>query len=531
MSIRVMLAVGDLPTAAVLRALLDELTGVVLTAEAATAADVAAAVAAEAEPDVLLLHHTLDGFPTTDLVRELTGRHPALAIIVVVEEPTTDQLGLAMEAGARGVIDAHPSLAELQHRTGAAADWSRTMRHHLDPGSGGDPGASRRGYTVAVCGAKGGTGTTLLAVHLALSAVGAGRRVCLVDLDLQTGDLQSYLDITHRRSIADLGAAADDLDGTVLADALFAHRDGPHVLLAPAEGERAEEVTETATRQILVALRSRYDAVIVDCGAQLTDANAVAIETADRVLVTASPDLPALRGVRRLVELWERLSVRKKEDVGVVLVRHSRRDEVQPDFARRVLTAPLLKTAVPADFRAVEEAVNTGAPGNAASSSYRSAVEALAREIGLHEWGAARRRGRPGHGRRTRDRARRGGGDSGAAVTEFAAVLPLIGLLLLVAYQVVLVGVTAVYATLAAGEGARAVAVLGNGAADGPVVRERVASRIAAPWDRPDRLRLSSDGDWFTATVRVPAVLPGTSGLFDLHARARVVHEEKGAEE
>ncbi|MFD0533498.1 hypothetical protein ACFQY7_06570 [Actinomadura luteofluorescens] len=142
--------------------------------------------------------------------------------------------------------------------------------------------------------------------------------------------------------------------------------------------------------------------------------------------------------------------MRKKEDVGVVLVRHSRRDEVQPDFARRVLTAPLLKTAVPADFRAVEEAVNTGAPGNAASSSYRSAVEALAREIGLHEWGAARRRGRPGHGRRTRDRARRGGGDSGAAVTEFAAVLPLIGLLLLVAYQVVLVGVTAVYATLAA---------------------------------------------------------------------------------
>src|SRR5262249_42528201 len=156
----------------------------------------------------------------------------------------------------------------------------------------------------------------------------------------------------------------------------------------------------------------RYDVVIVDCGAYMTEAGAVAIELADTVLVTATPDLPCLRAVQRLSKMWERLQVRKGDDLSVVLVRADRKNEVQPDFARKILGLPMLKTTVPACFRSLEEAANTGTPKSVESGDYRKAISGVVREIGIVS-------GDGGGGRRGRgDR-----GDRGVAITEFVVLI------------------------------------------------------------------------------------------------------------
>ncbi|MCZ0973134.1 hypothetical protein O1L55_20560 [Streptomyces albulus] len=107
----------------------------------------------------------------------------------------------------------------------------------------------------------------MTAVHLALAARAAGRRVALVDLDLQSGDLGSYLDVQFRRSVVDL-AGIQDISARVLKEAVHAHHTGLGLLLAPEEGERGEEVDDRAARQIVTALRGRYDVVIADCGSR-----------------------------------------------------------------------------------------------------------------------------------------------------------------------------------------------------------------------------------------------------------------------
>ena len=58
--------------------------------------------------------------------------------------------------------------------------------------------------TLLICAVWWGIGTTTIAVQLALAAVRAapGRPVCLVDFDLQTGDLRTMLDTPPRRSVA-----------------------------------------------------------------------------------------------------------------------------------------------------------------------------------------------------------------------------------------------------------------------------------------------------------------------------------------
>ncbi|MDN3356897.1 AAA family ATPase [Actinomadura sp. DC4] len=510
MSVRVLLG-ADGGLAASLRAQIAELADIAIVAVEGTSADVVGAAGQDPALDVVLVHQEIDGLPAMDLIRELAMRHPQLAVVLIAEDASAETYSAAMEAGARGVVSSRPTQAELQSRIGSASEWSRTMRRHLDPAHAGTV-AARAGTVVALCGAKGGTGTTTLTVQLALAVVAAGKRVCIVDMDLQKGDIPSYLDITPRRSIADLVAAAADLDGTTLAEAIYVHRDGPHVLMAPAEGEQAEDVPARATRQILGGLRGRYDYVIADCGAYMTEASAVAIELADTVLVTATPDLPCLRAVQRLTRMWGRLQVRKDEELSVVLVRTDRRNEVQPDFARKVLGLPMLRTTVPASYRALEEAANTGSPKAVEGGDYRRAIGGVAREIGLFAG--------DGEGRRMR-------GDRGVALTEFTALLPFLGLLLLLVWQFILIGLTSMYSSHAANEAARAVAVLGY---DTPQARaevdRRAVARVSGPWGDKDHFHVAVDQGYVKVTIDTPAMLPGWHTSWGVSTRSRIVYEE-----
>ncbi|HEX2314736.1 MAG TPA: AAA family ATPase [Thermomonospora sp.] len=512
--IRVLLGAADRDLVTALTAQLHEIAEVAPAGVAGTSGEVVQAVGGGVPgPDVILLHQGLGPQPATDLIRELALRHPHLAVVLVAEEATAATYGAAMAAGARGVISRDPTVSELQSRIESAAEWSRSMRRHF-AGTGAVARSGRLGTLLAVCGSKGGTGATTLAVHLATVVAESGRSVCLVDMDLQKGDLPSYLDVHHRRSIGDLVSVAEDIDGTALAEALFVHPSGLHVLLAPPNGEDAESIPARAARQILSALRSRYDLVVADCGSHMFDGNAVAVELADQVVVTCTPDLPSLRGAKRLGRLWDRLGIRKEEDASAVFVRHDKRNEIQPDLARRMLGTPLLATTVPAAFRALEEAANTGLPSAVKSNDYRRAVVRLVRELKLDDDPAEET-----------DPPR----DRGASAYEFVALIPLIGLLVLLAYQIVLAGLTLVHSGHAANEAARAVSVLGY---DTPAaraeVRRRAVARVSGPWKDEEHLEIKVGDGFVTVTIDTPGVLPGWRTSFGVSGRSRIVYEGDG---
>ncbi|KIF05971.1 septum formation initiator, partial [Streptomyces sp. RSD-27] len=206
---------------------------------------------------------------------------------------------------------------------------------------------------------KGGVGTTFTAVQFALAAAASGRRTALVDLDLQAGDVGSYLDVQFRRSVADL-AGIQDISPRVLQDAVYEDRSGLALLLAPADGERGEDLDERATRQVLSALRARYELVVVDCGTQLTGANATAVEQADVAVLVTTPDVVAVRAAKRIVRMWERLQVRKAEDTALVVNRWSRHSEIQPSLIEKITKTRPTRTPVPAAFKELQGVVDAG---------------------------------------------------------------------------------------------------------------------------------------------------------------------------
>ncbi|WP_423835823.1 AAA family ATPase [Streptomyces endophytica] len=262
-------------------ALLDALAG----AAAHPAADTGPGPAVEALPEVVLVHERIGPTPALELIREIALRFPAVGVVLITTDAGPALFSAAMDAGARGIVGLPLGYDELAARVQAAAQWAAGVRVHLGGNPEARPGPA--GRLVTVTGAKGGVGTTVAAVQLALAARAAGRSVALVDLDLQSGDVASYLDVQFRRSIVDL-AGIQDLSVRVLQDAVHDHHTGLALLLAPEEGERGEEVDDRAARQILGALRSRYEVVVVDCGSQMQSANAAAVELADVALLVTT---------------------------------------------------------------------------------------------------------------------------------------------------------------------------------------------------------------------------------------------------
>lgn len=387
MPTRILPAVGDADAVRSITTLLSQLPDaepVAPVVDSTQLIDTLARLAAESVdelPEVVVVHERIGPVPALELIREVALRFPSVGVILVTSDASPGLFQAAMDYGARGLVALPLGYEELASRVQAVAQWSVGVRRHL--GTGGDVFTGVGGTVVTVSGSKGGVGATLTAVQLALAAQASGRPTALVDMDLQTGDIASYLDVQFRRSVVDL-AGVTDISPRVLADAVFRHDTGLALLLAPAEGERGEEVTDRATRQIVSALRSRYEVVVIDCGAQLGGAGAAAVEMADRALLVTTPDVIAVRGAKRAVRMWDRLQIRKAEETTIVVNRHSRGTEIQPPLIQRITGTAVAATTVPAHFKELQGVVDAGRVHELeAKSTVKQALWGLAGELGL----------------------------------------------------------------------------------------------------------------------------------------------------
>lgn len=105
-------------------------------------------------------------------------------------------------------------------------------------------------------------------------------------------------------------------------------------------------------------------------------------------------------------------------------------------------------------------------------------------------------------------------------------MVPFLMLALALVWQVVLIGLTSMFASHAAAEGARQSAVTPN---DPISVNREALRRVPSPWDDPDNLHILTEernGTWYTQVVMyVPVLLPGISSSWSITGEAMVVPE------
>jgi pilus assembly protein CpaE len=504
---RIVLAIAD-PALAAEVGVLGEESGTLDVVATVVDAHELTAVLGRTEIDAVLVHEDLGPLPVLELTRRLAAEHPTVGFLLLAREATPDLLRQALRAGVRDVLSLPLTVEAVSEAVEAAAGWSRAVRDRMEAEDMRLVAERVGGRVIAVAGAKGGVGTSTVALHLAsaVARADAERTVCLVELDLQIGDLRALLDVQSRRSIADLVAVAAEITQRSLDDTLYVHPSGLRVLLAPDRGEDAEDVGGAAARGILAALKFQYDVVVCDIGAVMTEAGAVAVEMASDVLVVSTPDVPALRAANRLLDLWDRLRIRSG-DAQVLLNRVSRESEIQPEFARKVVAAEMLETTIPAAFRDLESALNTGAPDRLEQGGVYKALTRLAQEIGAVAPTPRSRR------LRLRAAAR---AQAGQSMVETLALITFVAIVLMGLWEIVLIGYTDTLASHSAREAARAWAV-------GEPCLDPARKPLPKAWQKGMKAVELSDG--VKVTLRVPFVFPGLKSPVAMSDRKRTLRE------
>jgi pilus assembly protein CpaE len=160
-----------------------------------------------------------------------------------------------------------------------------------------------RGRLITVFSPKGGTGKTMLATNLAVAFAKQQFRTCLIDLDLQFGDVAIALRLEPTRTTVDALGLRDAIDEHALTSLLLPYRTNLSVLPGPTRPADAEFITADLVTTLLDGLLAMHDVVIVDTPPAFNDTVLRALDMSDVHLLITTPDLASLKSVRVALDI------------------------------------------------------------------------------------------------------------------------------------------------------------------------------------------------------------------------------------
>ncbi len=301
------------------------------------------------------------------MIRELHVRMPSVTIIAASENSDVEFMRTALHAGASDFLALPLSPHEL-HKT--------LLR--MTQLAARSAGQAQSGQVISIYGARGGLGTTTLAVNLALKlATAAKSETALVDLDLQRGDIAAFLNVVPVHSLATIATAPGEVDDIFLASTLTGHGSGVSILAAPVGMEEAELVTDREVTIALRLMRTQFRYTVVDTPRVITAPVAAALEESDRVLVITDLSVPSVRSAHRIFELLARLDI--SFDRVELLVTQLIAGPVDVKKAVQVLGKEVFAT-IPRDDAAAT-AMNEGVPLNGRPTRLTLALDDIARRL------------------------------------------------------------------------------------------------------------------------------------------------------
>jgi pilus assembly protein CpaE len=220
------------------------------------------------------------------------------------------------------------------------------------------PTDTRLSHVMTVTSPTGGCGKTFFATNMAAYLVKAtNKRVILVDLDLQFGEVALALRIRTPRTIAEL-IDEDDIRAA-LPEYVTTHDAGYDVLCAPEDPVASERVGPREATAVLEAAQAAYDYVVVDTPPSMNEVVLAAFDRSHSLVVMATLDVPSLRNLRVFLSTLDRLQL-DAEHVSLVL--NKAEDGTGIDIGRLQRVYPQGFTAVLPYATEVTRSINRGQP-------------------------------------------------------------------------------------------------------------------------------------------------------------------------
>jgi pilus assembly protein CpaE len=216
------------------------------------------------------------------------------------------------------------------------------------------------GQVLAFLSAKGGTGATTLAIHLA-THLAQRKKTLLVDLHPDLGDAAIFLALPrHQYHFYDLAENTHRLDTEFLQGFVVRHPTGLQILPAPDGVETPRRAGSEALQRIMEFLRVQYEFVVVDCSPGLDEETMAVIDLADYLYLVGTPEIPSLRNVARHLEFFGRYDY-PRDKIRVIINRHMKSSTITDAQIEKAIHKNIY-WKIPNQYAEVIKAINNGDP-------------------------------------------------------------------------------------------------------------------------------------------------------------------------
>jgi len=290
-------------------------------------------------------------------------RHPSTSIVLVTAtlDPT-----LMLDAMRAGITEC---VTEPITPTSLEASIVRLMAQRVP---------DTQGELFVFVGAKGGIGTTTVAVNVATALAQARHRTLFIDLHVAYGDAAVFLGAEPKFTAIDALDNIHRLDEALFKTLVTSTKSGVDLLASSSQGT-AWNVDAQRIRRLIDFALDHYRYVIIDC--PRSDTTILdALEAATRIVLVANQELATLRSASRIAAMLRQRY--RTERVMVVVSRFDQASEIGHTDVERVVGSSV-KHVMPSDYRSSLEALNQGMPLVLKNHSRLAAsLESLAHELG-----------------------------------------------------------------------------------------------------------------------------------------------------
>lgn len=219
---------------------------------------------------------------------------PALGVILLRHRVDSVVLTDALRSGVREVVEARDltGVIDAVRRSFSLTEamLGTTEVPEEDAGAGGK--------VITIFSTKGGVGKSLVATNVAAALATKGHRVCLIDLDLHSGDVAIMLQLSPTRHVNDLAAFSGVIDEGAVKSLVTQHSPGLDVIAAPVKIDAVDQATPDVVGLLIDRARHMFDAVVVDTSGVFDDFALTALDRTDSLVLVATLDIPALKSLK-----------------------------------------------------------------------------------------------------------------------------------------------------------------------------------------------------------------------------------------
>jgi pilus assembly protein CpaE len=317
-------------------------------------------LARELRPDIILMDINMpemDGIKATKKITE-EGLDGSVIMMSVQEE--REYIKKAMSAGARDYVVKPFRVNELIDTIKRIFQVDQAKKKKI---ANPITASKIQSKVISVFSTKGGVGKTTIATNLAVAiATTTGKKVALLDFDLQFGDVAISLNLYIKNTITELIKDMSNVEheNDMIEEYMLAHYSGVKVLAAPIKPENAEYVNSEHIKKILSILKGRFEYIIIDTAQGFDDTVITALDESNTILYISTLDLPSIKNTKNGLEVMKTLNY-SNEKVKVVVNKSNESFGIKHLDFKAALNVDIY-AIIPDDLASVAISVNNGHP-------------------------------------------------------------------------------------------------------------------------------------------------------------------------